>query len=346
MISVIGCSPKGIDTEIEVISESTLISKALEQGKLAVVNNELDIAENSFNLILNENSDHEEAKEWLELIGISVGIKEKMKENKLEEAQLLYQELQSNRYRAVMKSNLDELRKYLQQNPEYGKYTNAEYGFSFDYPGEWIDRIDIREGNLEGFTDAIVSFFYVNKDKEIDEFVFNVNILDEFIAESEYESGYGKYLSSGGNRTYESIFIGDPSEDLQRPENEADLNFIGNMIGDVEYNVIVDSFQIEKQGAENAKVTEKEEVNSILATSEGLTIEEKLVNKARAYFDSNGGDSAYLKLYPPTWDVIYNKEYYAMPFGDGSRVTTIYGDSEGGIFMEGLGEEMIDLEVD
>jgi hypothetical protein len=47
---------------------NSTVEKAIENGKLALADNDIEKAESSFNLALTEDKDNKEAKEWLELI--------------------------------------------------------------------------------------------------------------------------------------------------------------------------------------------------------------------------------------------------------------------------------------
>lgn len=71
------------------------------------------------------------------------------------------------------------------------------------------------------------------------------------------------------------------------------------------------------------------------------SLEDQLVEKAKAYFDSIGGDSSTLTLYPPAWNSdVYDGTYYIMEFSDGNRVVTMLGDKEGNLYTDtGIPEE-------
>jgi len=47
---------------------NSTVDKAIENGKLALADNNIEKAESSFNLALTEDKDNQEAKDWLELI--------------------------------------------------------------------------------------------------------------------------------------------------------------------------------------------------------------------------------------------------------------------------------------
>lgn len=80
----------------EETSTSTVVKEGLAQGKLALADAEIEKAKSNFNLVLNEDGDNKEAKDWLDIIGKYEQLESQVDNHEIEAALKTLEELKKN----------------------------------------------------------------------------------------------------------------------------------------------------------------------------------------------------------------------------------------------------------
>lgn len=90
MVGLVGCG-------------NSTVEKAIEKGKLALADNDIEKAESSFNLALTEDPKNKEAGEWLKLIETYNQFKSQVENKEIDNANKTLQELKDNEKYSIIK---------------------------------------------------------------------------------------------------------------------------------------------------------------------------------------------------------------------------------------------------
>lgn len=123
-----------------------------------------------------------------------------------------------------------------------GRFKDEKFGISFSYPSDWDNKVGFSYEEWQG--NETIEFIYNSPETGNSYFVFSIVIENGVIQEHEWENPMDIYLGSGKGKTFSLSMPGDPSAELLKEENAADLEYIGKMLGDTE--IIADTFNVGK----------------------------------------------------------------------------------------------------
>lgn len=123
-----------------------------------------------------------------------------------------------------------------------GRFKDEKFGVSFSYPSDWDNKVGFSYEEWQG--NETIEFIYNSPETGNSYFVFSIVIENGVIQEHEWENPMDIYLGSGKGKTFSLSMPGDPSAELLKEENAADLEYISKMLGDTE--IIADTFNVGK----------------------------------------------------------------------------------------------------
>ena len=121
-------------------------------------------------------------------------------------------------------------------------YEDDLHGFTLKIPSSWKGKYDIqRETWIDDRSDSI-SFNY--KDGNISNNIFSIVVMNESIPEDQWGELFLIYIIENDGKTFSYLNIMEPTEELLKEENKAELETVIDMVETVPD--IIESFQIKK----------------------------------------------------------------------------------------------------
>jgi len=118
-------------------------------------------------------------------------------------------------------------------------YKNEDFGFSFTFPGNMLDKVRISYGAWSVDSEESIDFTYLSE--QVEQYLFSIVVYNGAIEEQNWENPMQMYIGNNGTKTFSLATAGDPSESLLSPENEEHLKNAQDILQNVD--VIINSFQ-------------------------------------------------------------------------------------------------------